>query len=132
MVLRRICVAPGCDELALPGLAHCADHEVDRQARAAARRAVAKQSDQARKGSALYRSKAWQIAARAHLARHPLCRDCAELKLVVAATEVDHIVPHRGDRARFWDRSNWQSLCKPCHSRKTAREVFHGRADPGG
>nr|WP_292832122.1 HNH endonuclease signature motif containing protein [Mesorhizobium sp.] len=20
----------------------------------------------------------------------------------------------------FWDRSNWQPLCKPCHDRKTA------------
>ncbi|WP_338100978.1 hypothetical protein [Roseovarius nubinhibens] len=34
--------------------------------------------------------------------------------------------PHRGDRAKFFDRTNWQALCKPCHSRKTAREVWHG------
>jgi 5-methylcytosine-specific restriction enzyme A len=38
---------------------------------------------------------------------------------------VDHITPHKGDRQMFWDRSNWQSLCHRCHSRKTAREVFH-------
>lgn len=22
----------------------------------------------------------------------------------------------------FWDRTNWQGLCKQCHSRKTAAE----------
>jgi hypothetical protein len=26
---------------------------------------------------------------------------------------------------RIWDRTNWQRLCHRCHSRKTAREVFH-------
>ena len=35
---------------------------------------------------------------------------------------VDHIVPHRGDSNLFWDRNNWQPLCKPCHDRKTGRE----------
>ena len=32
---------------------------------------------------------------------------------------VDHIIPHRGDPELFWDRSNWQALCKNCHDRKT-------------
>jgi len=49
---------------------------------------------------------------------------------------VDHIVPHRGDRALFWDTSNWQPLCKPHHDAKTAREDggFGNRASsaPGG
>ena len=38
------------------------------------------------------------------------------------ATDVDHIVPHRGDRDLFWDRNNWQALCHSCHSKKTAAE----------
>lgn len=42
--------------------------------------------------------------------------------MVRAATEVDHIIPHRGDQQLFWDTNNWQGLCKPCHSRKTAQE----------
>lgn len=41
---------------------------------------------------------------------------------VTAATEVDHIVPHRGDERLFRDEKNLQSLCRPCHSRKTAVE----------
>jgi 5-methylcytosine-specific restriction protein A len=25
-------------------------------------------------------------------------------------------VPHKGDRALFWDRDNWQPLCTSCHN----------------
>ena len=35
---------------------------------------------------------------------------------------VDHIIPHKGDEALFWDEDNLQSLCTPCHNQKTARE----------
>ena len=35
------------------------------------------------------------------------------------ATEVDHVIPHRDHQEAFWDVSNWQPLCKTCHSRKT-------------
>ena len=41
---------------------------------------------------------------------------------VVAATVVDHVVPHRGDPELFWDETNWPPACKPCHDAKTARE----------
>jgi 5-methylcytosine-specific restriction protein A len=38
----------------------------------------------------------------------------------VVATQTDHVRPHRGDRALFWDREgNWQSLCRTCGARKT-------------
>ncbi len=36
--------------------------------------------------------------------------------------EVDHIVPHLGDREKFWNRANWQTLCAHHHSVKTATE----------
>jgi 5-methylcytosine-specific restriction endonuclease McrA len=39
-----------------------------------------------------------------------------------AAKVVDHIKPHKGDHDLFWDEVNWQSLCEPCHNKKTARE----------
>lgn len=41
---------------------------------------------------------------------------------MVPATVVDHAAPHRGDRALFWDTSNWQSLCAHCHNVKSACE----------
>lgn len=129
---RLICIDPGCDELAEPGHNRCADHKAKKDARIAARKAEAKQSDVAREGAELYASPAWKKASKAFLRKHPLCADCAELGLTVLATEVDHITPHRGDRKLFWQRSNWQSLCKASHSRKTAREVFHQRKATGG
>jgi len=64
----------------------------------------------------------WRAARDAHLESEPLCRHCCTMGLIVAATVVDHIQPHKGDKALFWRRSNWQSLCQTCHNRKTASE----------
>lgn len=38
-------------------------------------------------------------------------RVCAEK----GEATVDHIRPHRGDAALFWDEGNLQLLCKACH-----------------
>jgi 5-methylcytosine-specific restriction endonuclease McrA len=57
----------------------------------------------------------WQRARLQYLREHPLCRMCRESGRLKPAAVVDHVVPHKGDQARFWDRSNWQPLCKPCH-----------------
>lgn len=44
---------------------------------------------------------------------------------------VDHIVPHRGAMGFFWDRGNWQALCRPCHDKKSAK--YDGwLGNPGG
>jgi 5-methylcytosine-specific restriction protein A len=40
---------------------------------------------------------------------------CRAKGRVTAATVVDHIIPHKGDPILMWDRTNWQSLCKPHH-----------------
>lgn len=61
----------------------------------------------------------WQKARERFLAKHPLCKHCQAQGIVTAATDVDHVIPHRGNDALFWDESNWQSLCKSCHSVKT-------------
>ncbi|TMV68614.1 HNH endonuclease [Thioclava sp. BHET1] len=127
MQVQKICAARECDELALPGRAHCEEHGADRSKREADRKAAAKTSAIARQGSALYHSSWWRKARLVFLREHPLCLSCAELGLVVAATDVDHIMPHRGDLAKFRDRSNWQALCHACHSRKTAAEVLNAR-----
>ncbi|MGC4414445.1 MULTISPECIES: HNH endonuclease [Cupriavidus] len=64
----------------------------------------------------------WQKARAAWLREHPLCVYCHEEGRTTAADLVDHIIPHRGDQRLFWSRSNWQSLCGPCHSGRKARE----------
>lgn len=68
----------------------------------------------------------WRKARERHLADHPLCVYCQRLGLVTAANVVDHVVPHRGDMALFWDQANWQSLCTPCHSSVKQREEQAG------
>ena len=65
---------------------------------------------------------AWQKARLQYLMINPLCVDCEAENRIVSAIVVDHIVPHKGDNELFWDRSNWQGLCKTHHSRKTATQ----------
>ena len=69
--------------------------------------------------------RAWQKARKEYLNAHPLCVECLRQGRYVKATDVDHIKPHHGDPALFWDRDNWQSLCHRCHSKKTGREDMH-------
>ena len=57
----------------------------------------------------------WQRAREAHLRHYPLCVNCLRNGRTEPGTVVDHIKPHRGDMKLFWDSSNWQSLCQPCH-----------------
>ena len=64
----------------------------------------------------------WQRYRASFLASNPLCVECARHGLLVQATVVDHITPHKGDQTLFWDPANHQALCKPCHDIKTAKE----------
>lgn len=52
---------------------------------------------------------------------HYLCQRCLKEDKLVAATDVDHIVP-LADGGERLDLDNLCSLCKACHSRKTAME----------
>ncbi|PVA06116.1 HNH endonuclease signature motif containing protein [Thalassorhabdomicrobium marinisediminis] len=61
----------------------------------------------------------WRKASKAFLAIYnrcawPGCGKPSEL--------VDHVVPHKGDKELFWDRSNWQPLCKTCHDRHKQKQ----------
>lgn len=66
----------------------------------------------------------WQKARLVYLAANPLCVYCTAMKTprVVAASVVDHIIPHQGDQALFWAVENWQSLCAACHNGTKAEE----------
>lgn len=71
-----------------------------------------------------YTSK-WQKMSKQYLRKHPLCVKCMANGKYVPATVVDHIKPHRGDKELMWNQNNWQSLCKPCHDKKTLTEDIH-------
>lgn len=87
------------------------------------------QADQ-RRGSARQRGydSRWDKARRTFLAEHPLCVMCEREGRVTPATVVDHIKPHRGDQDLFWDRANWQPLCKAHHDSAKQREEARGHA----
>lgn len=71
----------------------------------------------------------WQKASDSYKHANPLCVNCLRIGKLEQVDVVDHIKPHRlaaaiasGDevaiaqaQALFWDKSNWQSLCKRCH-----------------
>jgi 5-methylcytosine-specific restriction endonuclease McrA len=67
-------------------------------------------------GHAHMYNRQWRKARAAYLQAHPLCVMCSARGKLTAATVVDHITPHRGDRRLFWDTNNIQSLCASCHN----------------
>ena len=105
----RMCKAPGCMKLTSEG--YCQDHMPKSE----------------RKESAawhyLYTNPryGWKHRRDAQLAREPFCRECAGRGFRVRATDVDHVIPHRGDLQLFL-HGELQSLCHRCHSRKTMAE----------
>lgn len=106
---RRPCRHLGCPKISIRGKLYCEDHaymEGDRMRGTAAARGYDGE---------------WRKARKSFLAEHPLCAECFKGGRLEPATVVDHIIPHRGDKRIFWDRSNWQGLCETHHNRKTSR-----------
>lgn len=58
---------------------------------------------------------------------HYLCQPCERQGRVTPATQVDHIIPKAQDGTDDYD--NLESICEPCHKRKTAQEA-RGRTRP--
>ena len=62
----------------------------------------------------------WKRLRLLKLTVNPLCEECNSHNVIRPAQEVDHIRPISRGGARL-DLNNLQSLCKTCHSQKTAR-----------
>ncbi len=111
----RPCSYPGCPHLTEDKTGYCETH----------RKQVQRQYDSQR-GTANQRGYdyRWHQYTRVYLAEHPLCALCAkkEPPVIIAASLVDHIIPHRGNHELFWDPSNHQPACTECHNIKTATE----------
>ncbi len=108
---RRLCAQLGCPTLVSKG--RCPAHDKTREQRRRYYRNDPRGSS-TRQG---YGS-AWRRLRVSVLAATPYC-PCG-----AGATEVDHIKPRSQGGAD--DPSNLQALCKPCHSRKTARQRRSG------
>lgn len=105
------CKHPGCAALVEPGTGYCDKHR-------------ALHPEAVRSARKAGYDKRWEKASKRYLQSHPLCVRCMAMDppRYTKATVTDHIVPHRGDQKLFWNESNWQALCKPCHDRKTLTE----------
>lgn len=103
--LPKPCSYPGCSNLTITG--RCVAHPI----------VVVRDRQRHR----LY-GRAWQRKRNAYLAEHPWCEDCLAQGKHTLANEVHHEDRHAGDAEKFWN-SSLRSLCKPCHSRHTIREV---------
>jgi 5-methylcytosine-specific restriction enzyme A len=66
----------------------------------------------------LYHTAAWLKLRALQLENYSLCSvpGCGQ-----PATVVDHVTPHRGSNALFFDQANLRSMCKRCHDRKTVQ-----------
>lgn len=132
----RICRHPGCSALVYGKVERCAQHlEAAKQVSDARKRELDE-----RRGTATSRGYdvRWRRFREQWLRQHPICGDrirgrsaehsaCAATGRVTPGTDVDHIVPHSGDPALFWDEVNLQTLCRECHNRKTAQETNRKR-----
>lgn len=118
---KKPCSHPGCFIL-VHGVSRCEKHAAEHR----------RLSDQHRDSAAErgYGHK-WRKAREGYLSKHSLCLMCDSNGFVEPSSVVDHIVPHRGNKELFWDKDNWQALCKSCHDKKTAREDG-GFGRPGG
>lgn len=102
---RAPCAQPGCPAIAT-GRGFCDSHQPPRRERTpdAPRPSPASRGYDA----------TWRRIRQAHLRAEPQCRECGQ-----PAVLVDHITPLRHGGTN--DPANLQSLCGPCHNRKTAR-----------
>jgi len=109
------CAYPGCPELVVKG--YCDKHGIQTR----------KVNDHHQEWQRFYNTKRWKRRRKRQLAKEPWCAECLRANIYTPATDVDHVDPHRGDPELFF-KGPVQSLCKSCHSKKTADEV-NGRGD---
>lgn len=90
---RRPCLVPGC-----AGLQPCPKHA----------------------GPRLHKRRAWERVSKAYREAHPWCAECQRQGRITLATDVHHVVPHRGVPDAFWVTDDGlEGLCHACHSRIT-------------
>jgi 5-methylcytosine-specific restriction protein A len=124
------CSQSGCTGIAEPKTAYCKNHAKKPLEMARERDADRRRRNPWRKW---YKQKGWLNNLQPDcLARHPLC----QLMITPLCRQhggdgsevADHIIPHRGDPALFFDPKNLQGACVPCHNAK--REAQAGNLPP--
>jgi 5-methylcytosine-specific restriction enzyme A len=115
---KRPCAQPGCPKLVERGKGgYCDEHQ---------RPAFSTGQQRASARERGY-DRTWELLRAKHLRDYPDCMNCGDV-----ATEVDHRIPFRRadgsiDDGLRLEPTNLQSLCTPCHRRKTAAEAVEAR-----
>lgn len=115
----RICAHAGCFRMVWPPLSYCSLHQAEQKARDEKKAANDAGRWERGKGAAyrwVYRDARWRMARAEQIKRQPLCA-CGQV-----ATDVDHILPHRGREEYAFNLDNLQSMCHACHMRKTRED----------
>lgn len=112
---KSICKHPACGKL-IDMVGYCDKHQAIQNKLDAERR-----NNRYSNHGNMYGSE-WRKIRAVFLKANPLCVECFSKGFITPANVVDHIKPHKGNKNLFWDESNYQALCKPCHDRKTATE----------
>lgn len=104
--MKRLCNKVGCGQYAEKG-GYCTDHGQIRI------------SVKIPERHRLY-DRRWRMRRQVYLSDYPWCEDCMAVDVYEAATEIHHLIPHRGDGELFIT-GKLVGLCKRCHSRRTGR-----------
>lgn len=118
-----VCHKHGCYCTAVEGKHYCMRH-INLEERWGKR--PAPERKRSRAWHPLYSREEWKRGRAEFLEENPVCAVCGR-----PAEIVDHIVPHRGSELLFFERDNWQPLCRSCHGAKTMRENGWLKGDRG-
>ena len=70
--------------------------------------------------SEFYNTRRWKALSKAFKIDHPLCEECKRNGMIKPSQITDHIIPY--PIKDFWNRDNWQALCKSCNNAKGERD----------
>lgn len=106
---KRPCSHPGCPELTEGR--YCEQHEKQEN----------KRYEKYDRDPAVRRryGRAWKRIRDRYVSQHPLCEECLKRGRLTKTEEVHHILPL--SRGGTHAESNLMALCKPCHSKITAK-----------
>lgn len=71
-----------------------------------------------------YHTNRWKMASKRFIENNPLCKECKKKGLLTPSVITDHRIP-KDKCADPLDQDNWDPLCKPCHSVKSAQDKKH-------
>lgn len=122
--MSKLCNAPSCYALALPGEGYCSEH-IESAKRRAALRAEQKPFATAKAPNAqLYKTYRWHKLSKRIREENPQCQRCGSEVLL----QVHHTIEGELTEEQFFDEENLVVLCRPCHQTITQLHTVRRRS----